>query len=128
MPSQSAIESIAQIHVPVEDIERAVAFYRDTLGLKFLFDVPGQSMAFFDCAGVRLYLGKTEGGAVRSRPLIYYRVADVEQAHAALSAAAVEFVSGPHVVHRTATHEMWLTAFRDSEGNIVQLTCDKTVD
>lgn len=115
------LNSIGQIHISVHDIDRAVAFYRDVLGMKFLFDVPGQSMAFFDCGGVRLYLGEVESDAFRSNPLIYYRVGDIHGARRALGERGVAFESEPHVVHKADTHELWLAAFKDPEGNWVHL-------
>lgn len=115
------LDAIGQIHVSVDDIDRAVAFYRDVLGMRFLFDVPGQSMAFFDCGGIRLYLGKAESADFRSNALIYYRVPDIHVAHAALQERGVEFLGQPHVVHRTEDHELWLAGFRDPEGNYLHL-------
>jgi len=115
------LDSIGQIHITVDDIGRAVAFYRDTLGMPLLFEVPQQSMAFFDCGGIRLYLGQAESDAFRSSPLIYYRVADIHEAHRTLTGRGVRFEGEPHVVHRTDTHELWLAAFKDSEGNYIHL-------
>jgi hypothetical protein len=54
------LRTLGQIHLSVSDLDRAIASYRDTLGISFLFQVPGQPMAFFDCDGVRLYVGKPE--------------------------------------------------------------------
>jgi methylmalonyl-CoA/ethylmalonyl-CoA epimerase len=121
MSDRFRLDTIGQIHIGVDDCERAVAFYRDVLGMRFLFDVPAQSMAFFDCGGIRLYLGKVESAEIRSNPLIYYRVADIHEAHAALQARGVVFLGQPHAIHRTDTHELWLAGFRDSEGNYLHL-------
>lgn len=121
MSSNLRLDSIGQIHISVDDIDRAVTFYRDVLGMKFLFDVPGQSMAFFDCGGVRLYLGKAESDSFRSSPLIYYRVDDIHEARQALGERGVAFEGEPHVVHRTDSHELWLAAFKDPEGNWIHL-------
>lgn len=115
------LDAIAQIHITVDDIDRAVAFYRDVLGMQFLFDVPGQSMVFFDCGGIRLYLGKTESPEFRSNPFIYYRVADIHDACATLQARGVSFSGRPHVIHHTDSHELWLAGFRDPEGNYLHL-------
>ena len=116
-----AIRGIGQIHITVGDIDRAVAFYRDTLGLPLLFQVPGQEMAFFDCGGVRLYLGRAESDEYASRPLLYYRVGGIEDEHARLAAAGVVFRDPPHVVHRDGCTELVLCFFDDSEGNVVAL-------
>ena len=121
MSAALKLDSIGQIHIGVQDIDRAVAFYRDILGMTFLFDVPGQAMAFFDCGGIRLYLGPAESDSFRSSPLIYYRVGDIQAARDALVERGVEMAGEPHVIHRTESHELWLAAFRDSEGNWVHL-------
>ncbi len=121
MSDEFRLDSIGQIHITVNDIGRAVAFYRDTLGMELLFEVPGQSMAFFDCGGIRLYLGQAESDGFRSSPLIYYRVGDIHAACETLEARGVLFEGAPHVVHRTATHELWLAAFRDPEGHFIHL-------
>lgn len=119
------IEGIGQIHIAVSDIARAVAFYRDTLGLRLLFEVPGQNMAFFDCGGTRLYLSADSSEQVKSSPLIYYSVADLDAACASLNAHGVTLDRAPHCVHRTQTGELWLAGFSDSEGNYVQLMSEK---
>jgi catechol 2,3-dioxygenase-like lactoylglutathione lyase family enzyme len=121
MPSGFALDSIGQIHISVDDVPRAVAFYRDVLGMKLLFEVPGRPMAFFDCGGIRLYLGRPESSEFKSSPLIYYRVADIGAAHAALEARGVVFEGPPHVVHRTEDSELWMAGFKDSEGNYLTL-------
>ena len=121
MGGELHLDSIGQIHISVDDIDRAVAFYRDTLGMQLLFAFPEQAMAFFDCGGVRLYLGRAESDDFRSNPLIYYRVADIHAACATLKQRGVEFEGEPHVVHRTESQELWLAAFKDPEGNYVHL-------
>ena len=62
-----AVGPVAQIHVSVSDVDRSVAFYRDGLGVPFLFRVPGQPMAFFRSGDVRLYLGTPETPDFASR-------------------------------------------------------------
>ena len=115
------IQRVGQIHVSVTDIDRAVAFYRDVLELPLLFEVPGQDMAFFDCDGVRLYLGKAESPEFKSQALIYYAVRGIEKAHETLAGRGVEFLSEPHVVHAAGGTELVLAFFRDSEGNLLAL-------
>lgn len=121
MSSSGPIRSIGQIHISVSDVPRAVAFYRDVLGLRFLFEVPGQPMAFFDCGGVRLYLGRPESPEFRSSPLIYYTVDSIRDACELYRSRGVEFESEPHVVHRTPEYELWMAGFRDPDGNYVHL-------
>ena len=125
MTSSFGLDQFAQIHLSVEDIDRSVVFYRDVLGMRLLFQVPGQSMAFFDCGGVRLYLGKPERESFRSSALIYYRVADLDQACSALKQRGAELESEPHVVHRTDAMELWMAALRDPDGHAVMLMCER---
>jgi catechol 2,3-dioxygenase-like lactoylglutathione lyase family enzyme len=115
---------IGQIHVSVTDIDRAVAFYRDVLGIPLLFRVDGQPMAFFDCDGVRLYLGVPESPSFRSNPVVYFSVDDVDEAYEALRDRGVEFRDAPHVVHRTETSELRMAFFTDPDGNNLVVMAD----
>ncbi|HYX80252.1 MAG TPA: VOC family protein [Actinomycetota bacterium] len=108
---------IGQIHVSVTDLERAIAFYRDALGIPFLFQVPGQSMAFFDCDGVRLYLGRPESPEFRSTAVLYFLVDDIDEASATLRDRGVMFEDEPHLIARMEDHDLWMTAFRDPDDN-----------
>ena len=118
------LKLIGQIHVSVTDVDRAVAFYRDVLGVPFLFRVPGQPMAFFDCDGVRLYLGAPESEAFRSRSMISFAVDDVDEAYASLRDRGVSFRDAPHVVHRTEASELRMAFFTDPDGNHLALMAD----
>jgi predicted enzyme related to lactoylglutathione lyase len=109
--------SIGQILVSVSDVDRAVGFYRDVLGLRFLFRVPGQPMAFFDAGGIRLYLGVPEKEEFRAAATLYFRVDDIEAAHRELTERGVRFIEKPHLTHDDGETALWLAFFRDSEGN-----------
>jgi methylmalonyl-CoA/ethylmalonyl-CoA epimerase len=114
------LEGIGQIAVNVQDLERATTFYRNILGLTFLFAVPG--MAFFDCGGVRLLLGRTERPELdHPASILYYRVEDIAAVHRTLAARGVAFEDPPHPVHRAETYVLWLAFFRDSEANLAAL-------
>jgi catechol 2,3-dioxygenase-like lactoylglutathione lyase family enzyme len=117
--------AIGQLHVTVSDIARSVAFYRDVLGLPLLFEVPGQGMAFFDCQGVRLYLGTAESPEFESRPLIYFRADSARDAGAELARRGVEFTSEPHVVHRQGDTELWIGFFRDPDGTTLAVMSEE---
>ena len=114
------ITNIGQISIIVKDVERATAFYRDVLGLRLLFTVPG--MAFFDCGGVRLMLG-TPSSPEYDHPssILYFRVPDIQAGYQRLVQHSVEIVAPPRLIAPMPTHDLWMTAFRDSEGNIHQL-------
>ncbi len=113
--------TVAQILVPVDNLERAIGFYRDTLGLQFLFTAPPQ-MAFFQCGTVRLLVGVPPGGQPPQRgSAIYFQVADIQAVFQTLTARGVEFQANPHVVHRTPDLQLWLAEFRDPDGNPLAL-------
>ena len=113
--------TIGQLLVPVADFERGIAFYRDVLGLTFLFAAPPQ-MAFFMCGAVRLLVGVTPAGQSPQRgSTIYFRVKDIRGVHASLGRAGVTFVAEPHVVHRTSDSALWLAEFKDPDGNQLAL-------
>jgi catechol 2,3-dioxygenase-like lactoylglutathione lyase family enzyme len=119
------VSTIGQIHVSVSDIDQSVAFYRDVLGARFLFQVPQQAMAFFDLGGVRLYLGKPESPDFRSSPILYFTVDDVDEAHRELRRRGVEFLDEPHVVNRTESSQLWMAFFRDPDGTNLALMEDR---
>lgn len=110
------LAALGQIALSVDDVERATAFYRDVLGVPFLFSAP-PGMAFFDCAGVRLLLGTPETPEERRSSILYFRVTAIAEAHRTLAGRGVEFVQEPHAVHRGEGYELWLAFFHDGEGN-----------
>ena len=110
-----------QILLPVEDLDRAIAFYRDTLGLRYLFSAPPQ-MSFFQSGSVRLLVGVPEADQPRQRgSRVYFQVADIHAVFQTLAERGINFGASPHVVHRTPTTELWLTEFRDPDGNPLAL-------
>jgi predicted enzyme related to lactoylglutathione lyase len=121
----TGLRTIGQIHLSVTDLGRSVSFYRDSLGIPFLFEVPGQPMAFFDCDGVRLYLGKPETPEFRSNAVVYFRVDDIEDAHRALVDRGVRFTDEPHLIARMPDHELWMSAFRDPDDNRLVLMSER---
>jgi catechol 2,3-dioxygenase-like lactoylglutathione lyase family enzyme len=116
------LSTIGQILVPVHDAGQATAFYRDALGLRFLFAFP--HMAFFDADGVRLFLSEPDAPGFDGRVTLYFRVPDVHAAVAALEARGVVFDDRPHPVHRDGSSELWMCATRDPDGNNIVLMCE----
>jgi methylmalonyl-CoA/ethylmalonyl-CoA epimerase len=121
MASGLALSQIGQIAINIQDLDRAVAFYRDMLGMKLLFQVPPK-MAFFDCNGVRLMLDIPED-AEFSHPasILYYKVDDLHAAWATLRDRGADLRHEPNLVARMPDHELWMAFFRDTEGNTLGL-------
>ncbi|SNS72135.1 hypothetical protein SAMN05421812_101545 [Asanoa hainanensis] len=117
-----SVGAVSQIHVSVSELERSVRFYRDVLGVPFLFDVPGQSMAFFQSGDVRLYLGVPESEAFASKVTLYFTVDDLDAERERLVKEGVGFLDEPHLVHRDEKGELWMTFFRDPDGHNLALT------
>jgi methylmalonyl-CoA/ethylmalonyl-CoA epimerase len=119
--------TVTQLLIPINDFERGVAFYRDVLGLRFLFAAPPQ-MAFFQCGAVRLLVGVTPAGqSVERGSQIYFGVEDIQSIYSSLSAQGVQFKAPPHVVSRSATSELWLAEFIDPDGNQLALMSEVPV-
>ena len=111
------VTSIGQISIRVHDIDRAVAFYRDALGLDFLFDAG--PLAFLTCGDVRLMLTKPESDEFdHPSSTLYFRVDDIEAARAQLVERGVPFDDEPHLIARMPDHELWMTFFRDPDRNL----------
>jgi methylmalonyl-CoA/ethylmalonyl-CoA epimerase len=120
MITTTGLQRIHQISIRTRDTARAVAFYRDVLGMKLLFEAPPQ-LAFFDCGGVRLMLSPAEPEFDHQGSVIYFAVDDIKATHAALAAAGVAFRSQPHMIAKLPDREVWLADFLDSEGNVLAL-------
>jgi methylmalonyl-CoA/ethylmalonyl-CoA epimerase len=112
---------VGQLLIPVDDFDKGVAFYRDVLGLPFLFAAPPQ-MAFFRCGGVRLLVGVTPPGqTVQRGSAIYFEVPEIHAVFSTLRDHGVRFAAEPHVVNRTPKSELWLAEFTDPDGNPLAL-------
>ena len=120
----TGIRGIAQLAYTVSDLKRSVAFYRDTLGLQFLFEAP-PALAFFDCGGVRIMLSAQPGEEAQSHPILYYKVTDIHAAVAALRAAKAEIRAEPQVVTRIGGMELWLAFTEDPDGHAVGLMSEQ---
>jgi methylmalonyl-CoA/ethylmalonyl-CoA epimerase len=113
------LAAIGQIGITVTDVNRAVAFYRDALGMKFLFQFP--NMAFFDCGGVRLMLSAAERPAETYSSILYFKVADIHEAHRTMAARGVAFDGEPHLIAKMPDHDLWMAFFRDPDRNLLAL-------
>jgi methylmalonyl-CoA/ethylmalonyl-CoA epimerase len=121
-----SLSEIGQIALTVGNIEEATAFYRDVLGMPFLFEVPG--MSFFQCGDTRLLLGESESEQQSAgSSILYYRVDDIDAAHETLKQRGVEFVRDPVLTHKAEDHELWLAFFNDLDGHTLALMCEKPV-
>jgi methylmalonyl-CoA/ethylmalonyl-CoA epimerase len=114
------ISNIGQISIIVHDLERATAFYRDVLGLRLLFNV--SNMSFFNCGGVRLMLGHASSPELdHPSSILYFRVPEIQAAYQHLVQRGVKIEAPPRLIAPMPDHDLWMTGFRDSEGNIMQL-------
>jgi methylmalonyl-CoA/ethylmalonyl-CoA epimerase len=118
--SQFGLSSIGQISVNVHDLKNAVAFYRDTLGMKYLFEAG--DLAFFDCGGIRLMLALPDKPEFdHPSSIIYYRVPDIRRAYELLASRRVHFEEKPVLIARLQDHDLWLASFRDVDDNLLAL-------
>lgn len=113
------LSTIGQIGTTAANLEQAVSFYRDMLGLKLLFQVT--NMAFFDCGGVRLMISGAEKPGEQYSSVLYFKVPDIHRAFATLTERGVTFDREPHLVARMSDHELWMAFFRDPERNLLAL-------
>jgi catechol 2,3-dioxygenase-like lactoylglutathione lyase family enzyme len=115
------LDSLGQVAIVVHDVPRAVAYYRDVLGMKFLFSA-GPTLAFFDCGGVRLMLGPaSEPRFDHPASILYYRVDDIQAAFAALKARGALIEREPQLTANVATYELWIGFLRDPDDNVLAL-------
>lgn len=118
------LKAIGQIAIRVRDLERAIASYRDVLGLKFLFRAP-PALAFFECGGTRLMLSPAEPGEFdHPASILYFALDDIHAAHARLAGLGVAFRTAPHVVADLGDRVLWLSDFDDGEDNVFALMAE----
>ena len=116
-----ALSTIGQIAVVVHDVEKATAFYRDTLGMRFLFGA-GPHLSFFDCDGIRLMLSHPEQPEFdHPGSVIYFKVRDIKAAYDTLKERGVDFIDAPHLIAPMPDHDLWMAFFRDLDKNILAL-------
>jgi len=121
------LDRIGQIAINVHDVDRAVAYYRDVLGMRFLFSA-GPTMAFFDCGGVRLMLGvASEPRFDHPASILYYKVDDIQAAFATLKGRGALVEREPGLTANLGTHELWIGFLRDPEGNLLALMSEVPV-
>jgi len=124
-PSSPALSlsHIGQISIVVHDVDRATAFYRDVLGMRFLFAYPG--LAFFDCDGVRLMLSRPERPEFdHPASVLYFRVADIQSSYRALRERNVDLIDEPHIIARMPDHDLWMCFFHDLDRNTLALMAE----
>jgi predicted enzyme related to lactoylglutathione lyase len=127
-PSATAqISALGQVALTVSDVERSAAFFRDQVGLPFLFSA-GPTLAFLSIGTVRLMLSAPEGAFTPgSSTVLYLRVADIQAAHAAMQERGVAFIDEPHLVATMPDHELWMAFFRDPDGHTLALMSERAL-
>lgn len=120
-PSSPVLTGIGQIAITVAHVATATVFYRDVLGLRFLFSA-GPNLAFLDAGGVRLMLTTPQGhGEVGKNSVLYFRASDLPVTYAAVVARGARPERAPALTARMPDHELWMAFVRDPDGNLVGL-------
>lgn len=111
---------LAQVAIPVEDLDRAKAFYGGVLGLRHLFDAP-PGLAFFQCGDTRLMLSRPEGPETAGSSILYYGFEDVAAAYEEMRSKGVAFDEPPRRIAEVDGKPIDLAICRDGEGNLLGL-------
>lgn len=115
------LSEIRQIAVVVSDVEAALDFYRDILGLTFLFNA-GHELAFLDAGGIRIMLTTPKGhGSVGANSILYFKVSRIDETYSALLARGATSEHAPQLTAKMPDHELWIGFLRDPDGNPVGL-------
>lgn len=124
--SRVSLSRIKQIALPVNDINQAKRFYRDTLGMRHLFDAP-PGLSFFDCGGVQLMLAGPDAqgkDGPEQHAVLFYDVADIKDVHGRIKSSGAKSIEEPRVIARMNGREIWVSSFGDGQGNVVSLMSD----
>src|SRR6186713_1073118 len=118
MSSESTLSDIGQIAITVSDVAAALPFYRDVLGLTFLFN-PAPTLAFLEAGSVRIMLSTPQGaGTVGHNSILYFKVTDIAATHAAVVARGAASERTPQLAAKMPDHELWISFVRDPDGNL----------
>jgi predicted enzyme related to lactoylglutathione lyase len=121
-----SLSRIKQIALPVREITTATRFYRDTLGMRHLFDAP-PALSFFDCGGVQLMLAGPDAqgkDGEHQHAVLFYDVSDIKGVHGNIKSAGAKSLEEPHIIARMNGREIWISSFSDGQGNVVSLMSD----
>jgi predicted enzyme related to lactoylglutathione lyase len=119
------LSDIGQIAITVSNVEMALGFYRDTLGLTFLFS-PAPTLAFLAAGGVRIMLSTPQGaGTVGVNSTLYFKVQDIEATYSSILARGATAERIPQLAAKMPDHELWIGFVRDPDGNLVGLMEEK---
>jgi methylmalonyl-CoA/ethylmalonyl-CoA epimerase len=119
MPADLAAAPLSQVALVVRNLPAATAFYRDVLGIPFMFAAP--NLAFFNVGGVRLMLSPPEGEFTQPGSVLYFKVPDIQSTHAELTRRGVVFRDEPHIIAPMPAYDLWMTFFKDLDGNTLAL-------
>ena len=124
MSDEPKINSVYQVSISADDLDAAVDFYRDKLGMTFIGQFP-PGLAIFNCDGVHLMLSAIPGEASTGNSVIYFNVPDIQVGYETLKKRGVEFSSEPHVIHSTDNYELWMAFFKDPDGNTMAIADER---
>jgi len=119
------LSDIGQISITVNDVNTVLPFYRDILGLKYLFS-PESNLAFLAAGTVRIMITTPQGaGEAGGNSILYFKVRDIEATHAAIIANGAVNERAPQLAAKLPDHELWLGFVRDPESNLIGLMEEK---
>ena len=118
---ENKITSLGQLAIVVSDVPRALAFYRDVLGLQFLF-APSDNLAFVACGATRIMLSTPQGhGEAGKNSIPYFKVSGLEDFFAGALGRGAVFEREPRLIARMPDHDLWIGFLKDPDGNLVGL-------
>jgi methylmalonyl-CoA/ethylmalonyl-CoA epimerase len=126
MAATPVVTGITQILIPCKEVPRAVAFYRDVLGIPLLFEAG--PLAFFQCGTTRLMIGIPETPEIdHPSSIVYFTTGDIEASAATLTAKGARVVNEPHLIANMGGKEIWLCEWHDTEGNVMAFMEERIV-
>lgn len=126
---KQTLSHIGQIGITVSDVEKVLPFYKDSLGLDFLF-MAGPNLAFLQSGDTRIMLTTPQGGGaeIGKNSILYFKTADIESTYQSILDNGGTAERGPELAAKMPDHELWLAFIRDPDGNLVGLMQEKPID
>jgi predicted enzyme related to lactoylglutathione lyase len=125
MNAEYKLSEIRQITITVSDVAKLLPFYRDVLGLKFLFS-PAPNLGFLAAGDVRIMLSTPQGaGTVGQNSILYFKVTDIVATHSAIVERGARSERAPQLAAKMPDHELWIGFLRDPDNNLIGLMEEK---
>lgn len=122
---ENKITELGQLAITVENVKRSLEFYRDILGLDFIFS-PSENLAFLRCGATRIMLATPQGaGEIGKNSIPYFKLSNIEEFYKTAVANGARQEREPQLAVQMPDHELWIGFLKDPDENLIGIMEEK---